>query len=215
MLIEQGFMTNVEDFRWMINPANQEIFANEVVTALLSFFPEAETDEPTPEPTPEPMPEPTPTPAPTPPPRQPLSLVPGVTTLPGIDGNGNPITVHGAYRNTVNTVNRQMVGMISLAAIADWLDADISFAAGVITLTALNATGVSVTVTMQLGNNTANISGVGQVDIATFAGGHSGPANSVRPIILDGNRSFVPLRFVTEAFGFEVDASNFPVVIIR
>jgi len=42
MLIEMAFMTNVEDFRWMIDPANQEIFAERLVDALLSFFPAAE-----------------------------------------------------------------------------------------------------------------------------------------------------------------------------
>jgi len=42
MLFEVGFMPNVEDFRWMIDPANQEIFAERLVDALLSFFPAAE-----------------------------------------------------------------------------------------------------------------------------------------------------------------------------
>jgi len=42
VLLEVGFMVNVDDFRWMITPGNQEILADRHVEALLSFFPAVE-----------------------------------------------------------------------------------------------------------------------------------------------------------------------------
>ena len=69
---------------------------------------------------------------------------------------------------------------------------------------------------MPVGLTTAAITRGGlseTVDIAEAAPG-SGTPGTVRTVNIN-NRVFVPLRFLTEVFGYEIDTTNFPAVSVR
>ena len=82
-----------------------------------------------------------------------------------------------------------------------------------VTLTGVDVLGSPVSIHLTIGSNMAVVNGM-SVDIASFAVG-SGPAGSVRAQIIEG-RTFLPLRFVAQAFGYVVDGTSaWPVIELR
>jgi len=77
----------------------------------------------------------------------------------------------------------------------DWNDATRSW----------TITGNGVTVVGTLDSTSAVVNGE-SVDIATFVNFGSGPAGSVRPVVVNG-RSFLPVRFFANAFGLNITLS--------
>jgi len=111
----------------------------------------------------------------------------------------------------------QVMSMLSPRVFADWINGDIDWnpATNTVTLSGVASNGVHTEVVMTVGSNRAYINGEGH-DIATFAAryGHtSGPAGSVE-MINTGVRTYVPLRFLTNAFGRNVSTVNWPTVVI-
>jgi hypothetical protein len=83
-----------------------------------------------------------------------------------------------------------------------------------VTITALDAVGVSVTVNLEFGSPIATITRAGSApittDIATFvtAGGAGvWPTGSIITYLHQGNRSYLPLRFMVYAFGANIGPS--------
>jgi hypothetical protein len=120
---------------------------------------------------------------------------------PAIHGVANP------FRFETN-VEGNLVGFMSLRAFAYMLGStgdQISWnqATNTATVTGTHLHGHDVTVTVTPGNPRAQVTGIpGTVDIAEFAGA-SGPIGTISPINIGGT-VFLPLRFVTNAFGYEV-----------
>jgi len=91
------------------------------------------------------------------------------------------------------------VSLLNPRVFADFIGGDIEWrpANQTVIFSGPNANGQNVEVSLTIGSNMATINGQ-SVDIATFAGS-SGPANSVQAIIVQ-DRSYVPLRFLANAF---------------
>ena len=107
------------------------------------------------------------------------------------------------------------VSMINPRAFAHLIGGSINWneATQTVTLTGPDANGVNdVTVVLTVNSNQAMVNG-NNVDIATFAT-ESGPAGSVSTLNI-GDRTFIPLRFIANAFGYQVDPSGFPVIELR
>jgi len=85
------------------------------------------------------------------------------------------------------------------------------------TITGTNSLGTQVSIAVQSGNTNATIQVANEpaqtVDIATYVGFNSGPAGSVSVVNRNSN-VFLPLRFVSEAFGYTVELVG-NVVIFR
>jgi hypothetical protein len=97
-----------------------------------------------------------------------------------------------------NPADGNVVSMLNPRIFADFIGGDIEWveATQTVTFSGPDSNGSPVTVVLQVGSNTATINGVTH-DIASFSG--SGPANSVSTII-SADRTFVPLRFLANAF---------------
>ena len=80
------------------------------------------------------------------------------------------------------------------------------------TITGEDINGNSVSVVMTVGSNIAQINGV-PTDIAAFAGA-SGPDGSIQVVPTPDGRIFLPIRFLTNAFGRTVTGEG-EVVVIR
>lgn len=179
------------------------------------------TPIPTPAPTPVPTPAPTPVPTPTPPPVptvEPLVLYESMRNFP-THVNEDWVYVEQPFQLVVTDQGPPAVStsMLNPRVFAHWIGGGINYTAGVVTLTGTHAQGHPVNVQMTIGSPIAIINGV-PYDIATFsAGGTSAAgrgAGSIQAMIIDG-RSFVPLRFLVNAFGRHIDGSSqFPRIII-
>jgi len=116
-----------------------------------------------------------------------------------------------------NAVTGDAMAMLNPRVFAHWINGDIDWdqATQTVTLTGIAADGTPTVVIMTVGSPVASINGV-QTDIAAFAAryGHStGPVGSVNALNIDG-RTFVPLRFLTNAFGRNVSTVNWPIIEI-
>lgn len=83
---------------------------------------------------------------------------------------------------------------------------------GTVILQGHDRNGEWMRIELPVGSNFAYVDGV-RVDIASFAPA-SGAPGTVSTILV-GARSYVPVRFLAEVFGYEVDATDFPAVTIR
>jgi len=145
----------------------------------------------------------------------PLELRPGMGSI-WTNVGGAPQVVEAPFRFIPNQVDGNLMGMLNPRVFADWINGDVSYAfvdgALQVTITGRHFDGHIVEVFMIGGQNTALINGETH-DIATFAArdGHgTGPAGSVAATI-DGGRAFVPIRFLTNAFGrFVTFGGEFP-----
>ncbi|MCL2217947.1 MAG: copper amine oxidase N-terminal domain-containing protein, partial [Defluviitaleaceae bacterium] len=131
--------------------------------------------------------------------------------------DNDPQLVEAPFRFVPNPVNANYtMGMLSPRVFAHWISGSTGFDDGVVTLTGMHFDGTPVEVVMTVGQNYAFINGQ-RHDIATFAArdGHgTGPTGSVTPMNVDG-RVFVPIRFLTNAFGrFVTFDGDFPNVVV-
>ncbi|MCL2841169.1 MAG: copper amine oxidase N-terminal domain-containing protein, partial [Defluviitaleaceae bacterium] len=110
-----------------------------------------------------------------------------------------------------NPADGNVVSMLNPRIFADFIGGDIEWveATQTVTFSGPDSNGSPVTVVLQVGSNTATINGVTH-DIASFSG--SGPANSVSTII-SADRTFVPLRFLANAFLLPISFDHGTVVL--
>jgi len=146
----------------------------------------------------------------------PLELRPGMGSI-WTNVDNDPQLVEAPFRFVPNPVNANYtMGMLSPRVFAHWISGSTGFDDGVVTLTGMHFDGTPVEVVMTVGQNYAFINGQ-RHDIATFAArdGHgTGPTGSVTPMNVDG-RVFVPIRFLTNAFGrFVTFDGDFPNVVV-
>lgn len=97
--------------------------------------------------------------------------------------------------------SRYVVSMLNPRVFADFIDGDIEFSNGVVTFSGFDANGNLVEVVLTTGSSNATVNGQ-TVDIATFAGA-SGPNGSIQTINRN-DRTFVPLRFLANAFLLDI-----------
>jgi len=123
-----------------------------------------------------------------------LTLRQGMGAMRANDGSyvNDPFILH-------SFVDGIAVSMLNPRIFADFIGGEIEWveATSTISFNGPDSNGNNVTVSLTNNSNRAIVNNQ-NVDIATFAGA-SGPANSVNTIIIDG-RSFVPLRFLANAF---------------
>ncbi|MCL2386976.1 MAG: copper amine oxidase N-terminal domain-containing protein [Defluviitaleaceae bacterium] len=141
------------------------------------------------------------------PPRGRLTLRHGMPPMQAQDGSmvNDPFILH-------SFVDGIAVSMLNPRIFADFIGGEIEWieATSTINFSGPDANGNHVTVSLTNNSNRAIVSGQ-NVDIATFAA-NSGPANSVNTIIIDG-RSFVPLRFLANAFLLPISFQDGTVVL--
>lgn len=104
----------------------------------------------------------------------------------------NPFRIHP-------TVGGQAVSMVSPRWVAYLVGADASWNAATSTFTMTRG---AQSVALTIDSPMAVVNGA-SVDIATFVGGASGPAGTVTALNLDG-RMMLPVRFLADAFGYEI-----------
>ena len=105
-----------------------------------------------------------------------------------------------------------VVSMLNPRVFADFVGGDLDFSNGVVNFSGFDANGNLVEVELTTGSSNAVVNGQ-TVDIATFAGS-SGPAGSIQTINRN-DRTFVPLRFLTNAFLIEIGFDSGTVVLER
>jgi len=135
-----------------------------------------------------------------------LTLPTLFTNQPTPGGVENPLIFR---RNTTNTTD---VGFVSVAAFLDLLravygvdsvptnDAAWDNATQTATIYGPHKQGFTVTVVLTVGSTNVTINGV-TMDIADSVGGASGPSGTIR-VINEGNRNYLPLRCLAQAFGW-------------
>jgi len=128
------------------------------------------------------------------------------TNQPTPGGVENPLIFR---RNTTNTTD---VGFVSVAAFLDLLRAVYGVdsvptnddawnnATQTATIYGPHKQGFTVTVELTVGSTNVTINGV-TMDIADSVGGASGPSGTIR-VINEGNRNYLPLRCLAQAFGW-------------
>jgi hypothetical protein len=172
---------------------------NVTVAANWTQLPPSPTATPRPEATPTPAPAPTPEtvappPISTPPPAPVQPLVLNVFTPP----------MEGVRPFVMVQVDAQTkIGAISPRVFTNFIGGTVDFVDGVAILRGLHKeTGGAVEVTMTANATTATVNGV-TLDIADYSG--SAGYGSVFVYVSESNNFYVPLRFMTKAFGYDIN----------
>jgi hypothetical protein len=148
---------------------------------------------------------------------RPLTLREGMAPVHTVDGHvvENPFFMAGEAHGVgapgvaIGVVNPRVFAHIINVAV-DWDGA--RGADGTAILQGYDRNGDWVRVELPVGATTATVNGQ-SVDIATAAPG-SGDPGTVRTVNIN-DRTFVPVRFLAEAFGYTVDTTDFPAITIR
>lgn len=121
-----------------------------------------------------------------------LVLREGMAPLTALDGSvvAEPVILHQFVPGYVTTAMNARI-------FADFIGADVTFDAGVVTITGQDSNRNPVTVVMTVGSPTATVNGR-SIDIAEGSG-HGGHAGRISPVIVR-DRSFVPARFLANQF---------------
>jgi uncharacterized repeat protein (TIGR02543 family) len=140
----------------------------------------------------------------------------------GIDGENNENPFPGSEFGTILVLNEwtaeingvkpyvmvqvdavTKVGAVSPRVFTDFIGGDVDFIDGVAILRGYHLiTGEPVEVTMKANDNNATINGIVH-DIATYSG--SASMGKVTVFVSQSNNFYVPLRFMTEAFGYYIE----------
>jgi hypothetical protein len=105
-----------------------------------------------------------------------------------------------------------VVSMLNPRVFADFIDGELDFANGVVSFSGFDANGNIVEVELVTGSSNATVNGQ-QVDIAAFAGS-SGPNGSIQTMNRN-DRTFVPLRFLANAFLLDITFQDGTVFLVR
>jgi len=151
---------------------------------------------------------------PPPPAEVPIVVLPETPKARELRFSVNDTVIGGVNNAFVFVPNRDdeslVVGMMSVEAFFNALlddetgDASFSAANNQISITGRHAgDGTLRTITMNIGATQATINNI-PTDIATFAG-NSGPWHSISPHVDEAGNLYLPLRFVSNAFGFKLE----------